>query len=109
MPRQVCALVFAVYFFNAGTGGAAEQTTINKESFETKIMQVGIIKKFFADRHFGFVQPDDGGADVFLHGSTLTYANINISSVREGDRVEFEVGPSPRSNRQQITEIRLIR
>jgi cold shock protein len=68
----------------------------------------GIIKKFFPDRHFGFVQPDDGGGDVFLHGSTLTYANINISAIHEGDRCEFEVGPSPRSNRQQVTSIRLL-
>ena len=71
-------------------------------------MQRGIIKKFFVDRHFGFVRPDDGGPDVFLHGSTLTYANINISSINEGAAVEFDSGPSPRSNRLQVTSIRLI-
>jgi len=69
-------------------------------------MQRGIIKKAFPDRGFYFVKLDDGGADIFLHGSTLAYCNI--SSVSEGDAVEVEVGPSPRSGREQVTQIRLL-
>jgi cold shock protein len=66
----------------------------------------GIIKKFFPDRGYGFVKPDDGGADVFLHQATLTYCNI--ASVQEGDAVIFEVGKSPRSGRDQVTDIKLV-
>jgi cold shock protein len=68
----------------------------------------GTIKKFFPDRGYGFVQPDDGGSDIFLHASTLTYCNISPASVREGAAVEVEVGKSLRSGRDQVTSIRLL-
>jgi CspA family cold shock protein len=55
-------------------------------------MQQGTIKFFNPDRGFGFVQPDDGGADVFVHVRTLQLAGLY--ALVEGDRIEFEIGPS---------------
>lgn len=51
-------------------------------------MATGIVKWFNAEKGYGFIQPDDGGADLFAH-----YSEINSSGYRslvEGQRVEFE-------------------
>jgi CspA family cold shock protein len=50
----------------------------------------GTVKWFNADKGFGFIAPDDGGDDLFVHHSevkTQGYASLN-----EGQKVEFEVG-----------------
>jgi len=48
-------------------------------------MKEGIIKFFNESKGFGFIKPDDGSADVFVHVSGLN------GPVRENDRVSFEV------------------
>jgi cold shock protein len=48
-------------------------------------MQEGIIKFFNETKGFGFIKPDNGGQDIFVHVSGL------IDEVRENDRVSFEV------------------
>lgn len=51
-------------------------------------MPIGTVKKLLIDKHFGFIAPVAGGADVFFHGSTL--AGSEFSTLDIGDRVEFE-------------------
>lgn len=53
-------------------------------------MKIGTIKKYIADRGFGFITPDDGGADIFFHVSTLQAAGL--ADPDEGDRLEFDIG-----------------
>jgi CspA family cold shock protein len=50
-------------------------------------MATGIVKFFNADKGFGFITPDNGGKDLFVHISGIVNGPIN-----EGDSVEFEVG-----------------
>ncbi len=50
----------------------------------------GTVKWFNADKGFGFIAPDEGGDDLFVHHSevrTQGYASLN-----EGQKVEFQVG-----------------
>ena len=52
-------------------------------------MAVGTVKWFNADKGFGFITPDDGGADLFAHFSAI--ATSGFRSLEENQRVEFEV------------------
>lgn len=53
-------------------------------------MSLGTVKWFNASKGFGFITPDDGGDDLFVHHSEIKtegYASLN-----EDDKVSFEVG-----------------
>lgn len=52
--------------------------------------QTGIVKWFDETKGYGFIRPDDGGADVFLH-KTGVAAGSGRALVREGAHVEYEV------------------
>jgi CspA family cold shock protein len=59
------------------------------QPFEEKVVAVGTVKWFNADKGFGFITPDGGGADVFAHYSAI--ATSGFRSLQENQRVEFEV------------------
>jgi CspA family cold shock protein len=61
-----------------------DRPSINRRSFVTK----GTVKWFNATKGYGFVQPDDGGKDVFLHISAVERAGL--SSVNEGAKISYE-------------------
>jgi len=52
-------------------------------------MATGIVKWFNSNKGYGFIQPEDGGKDVFVHISALERAGIN--GLDEGQRVSFEL------------------
>ena len=54
-------------------------------------MSTGTVKFFNAQKGYGFITPDDGGADVFVHFSNID--GTGYRSLDEGQQVEFEVGP----------------
>lgn len=49
-------------------------------------MQTGTVKFFNAGKGFGFIKPDNGDKDVFVHAN-----DINGGQLNDGDKVEFEV------------------
>jgi cold shock protein len=53
-----------------------------------RVMATGTVKWFNATKGFGFIQPEDGGADVFVHISAVQKAGLN--GLNEGQRVTFE-------------------
>ncbi len=53
-------------------------------------MATGTVKWFNADKGFGFIQPDDGGDDLFVHHSEVKMQGY--ATLDEGQKVEFEVG-----------------
>ena len=52
-------------------------------------MATGTVKWFNASKGFGFIQPDDGSKDVFVHISAVEGAGL--STLNEGQKVQFEL------------------
>ncbi len=56
--------------------------------------QSGTVKFFNHSRGFGFISPDDGGSDVFVHITALEQSGL--PPLDDGQRVTFETEPDPR-------------
>ena len=52
-------------------------------------MAIGTVKFFDSTRGFGFIQPEDGGKDVFVHKSAVE--NAGMKPLAEGQRVQYEL------------------
>jgi len=57
-------------------------------------MAQGTVKWFKAEKGYGFISPDDGSADVFVHYSAI--GGSGYKSLEEGQAVSFEVEQSPK-------------
>jgi len=57
-------------------------------------MSTGTVKWFNPEKGFGFITPDEGGKDFFVHHSEIETSGF--ASLDEGQKVEFEVGDSPK-------------
>ncbi|MFS2150786.1 cold-shock protein [Rhizobium sp. Rhizsp42] len=68
-------------------------------------MASGTIKFFNADKGFGFISPDSGSADIFLHISALQASGIQ--TLREGQKVTFDTEPDKRGKGPKAINIEL--
>jgi CspA family cold shock protein len=59
--------------------------------------QTGTVEFFKDEKGFGFIRPDDGGKDVFVHHSAITMDGFR--SLKQGDRVEYELVEDPKGPR----------
>jgi CspA family cold shock protein len=66
-------------------------------------MQTGTVKWFNGQKGFGFIQPDEGGADVFVHISAVERAGM--ASLHEGQKVNFELERDPRSGKTSAGQL----
>lgn len=66
-------------------------------------MQTGTVKFFNSSKGFGFIQPEDGSNDVFVHVSALQ--NGGIDGLQEGDKVSFNTAVNERSGKVAVDKI----
>jgi len=68
-------------------------------------MATGTVKWFNAQKGYGFIQPDNGEKDVFVHISAVERAGIG--SLREGQKVSFDVERDGRSGKSAAANLKL--
>ncbi|RTL79151.1 MAG: cold-shock protein [Hyphomicrobiales bacterium] len=67
-------------------------------------MATGTVKWFNAQKGFGFIQPDDGGADVFVHISAVERAGL--PGLHEGQKVSYELMADRRSGKTSADQLK---
>ncbi len=63
----------------------------------------GTVKFFNQEKGFGFIAPDDGSKDIFVHISALQRSGIG--PIDQGDQVTFDIEDDPRGRGKQATNI----
>jgi CspA family cold shock protein len=69
-------------------------------------MATGTVKWFNAQKGFGFIAPDDGGSDAFVHISAVERAGL--SELREGQKVGFELVADQRSGKMCADKLQAL-
>lgn len=68
-------------------------------------MNTGTVKFYDSQKGFGFIQPDDGAKDVFVHATALERAGIG--GINEGDKVSFDTELDSRSGKTSVSQLAL--
>jgi CspA family cold shock protein len=67
-------------------------------------MATGTVKFFNGDKGFGFITPENGGPDVFVHVSALQSG----SSLRDGQRVSYELGQDRKTGKSKAENVSVL-
>ena len=67
-------------------------------------MATGTVKFFNQDKGFGFITPDNGGADVFVHVSAVQAGE----SLRDGTKVSYDIGQDRKTGKTKAENVRTV-
>lgn len=68
-------------------------------------MATGTVKWFNASKGFGFIQPDDGSADVFVHISAVERAGLR--ELKDGQKINYELVKDRKSGKMSADNLRV--
>jgi cold shock protein len=77
-----------------------------REYYWRRIMATGVVKWFNGQKGFGFIQPDNGGTDVFVHISAVERAGLH--GLAEGQKVSFEAKADPRRGKTSAENLKAL-
>ena len=69
-------------------------------------MAIGVVKWFNSTKGFGFIQPEDGTSDVFVHISAVERAGMG--NLQEGQKVSYEAVTDPRRGKTSAENLRAL-
>jgi CspA family cold shock protein len=69
-------------------------------------MATGTVKWFHADKGCGFIQPEKGGKDVFVHISAVERAGLR--ELKDGQKIEYQEVADKRSGKMSATDLKVI-
>ena len=69
-------------------------------------MSTGTVKWYNSEKGYGFIQPDDGGKDAFVHVSAVERAGMN--DLREGQKISFELVSDARSGKMSADKLQAV-
>ena len=69
-------------------------------------MAIGTVKWYNPDKGFGFIQPDDGGKDVFVHISAVERAGMH--NLNEGQKISYDVVADQRTGKSSAENLRAV-
>ncbi len=69
-------------------------------------MTTGTVKWFNGQKGFGFIQPDEGGADVFVHISAVQSSGLN--GLDEGQKVNYEIVEDSRTGKSAANNLSIV-
>ena len=69
-------------------------------------MSTGTVKWYNSEKGYGFIQPDDGGKDAFVHVSAVERAGM--SGLNEGQKISFELVSDARSGKTSADKLQAV-
>jgi cold shock protein len=71
-----------------------------------RLMATGTVKWFNPTKGFGFIQPDTGGPDVFVHISAVERSGLN--GLNEGQKISYEIVADRRSGKSSADQLKVV-
>jgi cold shock protein len=87
-------------------GTARERDPSEQRRKKGRSMSTGTVKWFNAQKGYGFIQPDEGGKDVFVHISAVERAGLY--NLNEGQKVSYDVVKSPKNGKEAAENLRAV-
>ena len=66
--------------------------------------QTGVVKFFNADKGYGFIKPDDGSGDIFVHVTAVEQAGLR--ALNEGQKVAYDIEPDKKGKGPKAVNLR---